>query len=205
MDEALIEGTQDISALTAPLVSVDLLEEGGGPLTASPGCECPGDEAITKDHAGIRRNSRRGKGVNHAASQRNEKRVSDEETVPAGLVLGLHTRCTEHFEPELFLGFGLGQVASSELVVNVAKAIMRWLKDLKGVGGYPGFAYWLHVEDRKKLAEQLFRVDRHEGVEAVLRDGAGDVIVLPGVPDPAVRENAGPALVGIVIEGKTAS
>lgn len=205
MDEALIERTQDVSALTAPLVSVDLLKEGGGPLAASFCCECPGNEAVTEDDARIWRHSRRGKGMYYAAGERNEERVSNEEAVPARLVFGLHARCTEHFEPELLLGFGLGQVASSELVVNVAKAIVRRLKDLKGVGGYPGFAYWLHVEDRKKLAEQLFRIDRYEGVEAVLRDGAGDVIVLPGVPDPAVGENAGPALVGIVIEGKTAS
>ena len=131
--------------------------------------------------------------------------MSDEEAVPAGLVFGLHTRCTEHFEPELLLGFGLGQVASGELVVDVAKAIVGWLKDLEGVGGYPGFADWLDAEDRKKLAEQLLGVERPKGVEAVLRDGAGGVIVVPDVPDAAVGENAGPALVGMVIEGKTAS
>ena len=39
----------------------------------------------------------------------------------------------------------------------------------------------------------------------MLRDGAGGVIVVPDVPDAAVGENAGPALVGMVIEGKTAS
>ena len=205
MDEALIERTQDVSPLTTPFVSVDLLKEGGGPLAASSCCECPGDEAVTEDDAGIWRDSRRGKGMYHAAGERNEERVSNEEAVPAGLVFGLHARCAEHFEPELLLGFGLCQVASGELVVDVAKAIVRWLKDLEGVRGYPGFADWLDVEDRKKLAEQLLGVERPEGIEAVLRDGAGSVIIVPDVPDPAVGENAGPALVGMIIEGKTAS
>ena len=75
----------------------------------------------------------------------------------------------------------------------------------RGGWRYPGLAYWLDVEDWKKLAEQLLGVERREGVEAVLRDGAGGVIVVPDVPDAAVSENAGPALVRMVIEGKTAS
>ena len=51
--------------------------------------------------------------MDYAAGEGDEERVRDEEAVSAGLVFGFHARCSEHFEPELLLGLGFGEVASA--------------------------------------------------------------------------------------------
>ena len=205
MNETLVQGAQDVAALSAPLISVDLLEEGCCPLAASAGGESPGDESVAEDGAGIGHCCWGGESVDYAASEGDQEGVSDEEAVSAGLVVGLHARCSQHFAPELLLGFGLGLVLSAEPLIDFAKASVRWLKDFEGVWGYPGLADRLDVENRNKLVEQILGSERPERVQAVLRDGAGDVVVVPNVPDAAIGENAGPALFGMVFEGKTAS
>ena len=81
---------------------------------------------------------------------------------------------------------------------------MRRLEDRQGVRGYPGFADRVHIENGEKFAKQLGAVARPKGVQAVLCDRAVDVIVVPDVPDSAVGEDAGPALVGIIVQGEAA-
>ena len=79
---------------------------------------------------------------------------------------------------------------------------MRWLKDVEWVGGYPGFADRLDIEDGKEFAEQLVGVEGPERIQAALGDGAVDVVIVPDVPDPTVGEDARPALVGMFVQGK---
>jgi len=182
---------------------VDLVKKGSGPSVTAAGRERPGDETVAEDGAGVGRRRRGGKRVDYAARKGDEEGVGDEQSVPAGLVLGLHAGCSQHFEPELLLGFGLGQVASGEPVVNVAKAVVERLKDVERVRGYPGFADRIDVEDGQKVAEHLLGIERPESVQAVLCDGAGGVVVMPDMPDAPIGENARPSLIGVVIEGKT--
>ena len=41
VDETFVEGTEDVAALAAPFVSMNLFEKGCGPLSASAGRERP--------------------------------------------------------------------------------------------------------------------------------------------------------------------